>query len=73
MPPVEFCTAGTTTNGCSADIQASSSPSASNANPCFIAVSNVEGQKTGILFYGVDNAGFTPTPWASGSTSWLCV
>jgi len=26
-----------------------------------------------LVFYGVDNTGFTPLPWAAGSTSLLCV
>ena len=25
------------------------------------------------VFYGIDNTGFTPTPWALGSSSFLCV
>jgi hypothetical protein len=38
-----------------------------------ITVANVEGQKQGIYFYGVNNTGFTPSPWSSNSTSFLCV
>ena len=71
--PQAYCTSGTTTNGCSPGITADSNPSVSLANACNISVTSVEGQKSGIVFYGIDNAGFTPVPWALGSTSWLCV
>ncbi len=71
--PVAYCTAGTSTNGCSASISATANPSAALASPCLIAVSNVDGLRTGLLFYGVDNSGFTPLPWTTNSTSLLCV
>jgi subtilisin-like proprotein convertase family protein len=70
--PTAYCTAGTTTNGCNASIGATSNPSISLAVPCVLSVANVEGQKLGILFYGIDNAGFTPIPWGAGS-SYQCV
>jgi len=71
--PTNYCTAGTTTNGCNATISASAQPSASQANPCTLTVANVEGQKQGLVFYGLDNSGFTPLPWATTSTSFFCV
>jgi hypothetical protein len=71
--PTMYCTAGTTTHGCSAGIAANMNPSISFANPCDITITSVEGLKTGILFYGIDNTGFAPGPWAIGSTSLLCV
>lgn len=70
--PLAYCTAGTTSNGCGASIAASANPSASLASPCTITVSGVEGQRSGLLFYGIDNTGFIPTPWGMGSTSFLC-
>jgi Tol biopolymer transport system component len=73
MPPSAYCTSGTTTNGCSASISATASPSVSFANPCNLAVTGVEGLKFGLLFYGTDNAGFVPAIWAPGSTSLRCV
>ncbi|NUP96827.1 MAG: hypothetical protein HUU28_11760 [Planctomycetaceae bacterium] len=51
--PVAFCTAGTTTNGCAASISANANPSASLAGPCNITVTNVEGQKSGLIFYSI--------------------
>ncbi len=71
--PRVYCTAGTSSLGCSASISANASPSVSAANPCNIAVAGVEGQKSGLLFYGINNGGFTPTQWAANSTSFLCV
>lgn len=67
-----YCTAGTTTNGCVPAISGTGTPSANAASGFTIAVSSVEGQKQGLLFYGVDNGGFTPLAWGS-STSYLCV
>ena len=69
--PVSYCTAGTTTNGCSASISASANPSATFATPCLVTIASVEGQKTGIVFYGLDAL---PQPWcSSGGTSFPCV
>jgi hypothetical protein len=71
--PTAFCTAGTTSSGCVPAISGSDQPSASFANPCVITVANVEGQRSGLVFYGVDNTGFSAVPWAATSTSFLCV
>ncbi len=71
-PPVSYCTAGTTTNGCEAVVSASAQPSATLAGACAINVSGVEGQRTGIVFYGLQAL---PQPWCSGGvgSSFLCV
>jgi hypothetical protein len=69
--PRTYCTPSTTTNGCRPWITATATPSVSYANPCFVTVSNVEGQKTGLIFYGV--SGRIEAPWAAGSTSTSCV
>jgi hypothetical protein len=71
--PSVYCTAGTSTNGCVPAITADNQPSLSQANPCNVTVANVEGQKSGLIFYGVDNSGFVPTVWGLGGTSYLCV
>ncbi|MBL8802211.1 MAG: hypothetical protein JNN27_09465 [Planctomycetes bacterium] len=71
--PIAYCTAGTTTNGCNASISANVNPNVANNAGVTIAVANVEGQKQGIYFYGIDNTGFSPVPWSPGSTSFLCV
>ncbi|MBL8804415.1 MAG: hypothetical protein JNN27_20635 [Planctomycetes bacterium] len=71
--PTSYCTPGTTTNGCNAVISGTANPNAANTTQVTINVANVEGQKQGIYFYGVNNTGFTPSPWSPGSTSFLCV
>ena len=72
-PPMSYCTAGTTTNGCSASLMVTDHPSITLAHSCTITVTHVEGLRSGILFYGLDNSGFAPSLWGPGSTSWLCV
>jgi hypothetical protein len=74
VPPhvAAYCTAGTTSHGCVADISGSGTPSASATSGFTISVAHAEGQKQGILFYGLDNTSFTPTSWGTGS-SYLCV
>lgn len=61
-----YCTTSTTTNGCLPRICGVGRPSASAATDFAISVSGVEGQKQGIIFYGINNSGFTPLPWGSG-------
>jgi hypothetical protein len=71
--PTTYCTAGTTTHGCVPSITAAGNASASAGSGYTITVTNVEGQKSGLIFYGMSNVGWTPTPWANGSSSYLCV
>ncbi|MCY3002886.1 MAG: hypothetical protein NTV21_13880 [Planctomycetota bacterium] len=66
---VTYCTAGTTTSGCNASIAAVGSPSASGATTFSVLISNVEGAKQGLIFYG---QGRSVSPWGTGS-SFLCV
>lgn len=68
-PPLTYCTGGTTTNGCVASISASANPSASLATPCTLSVANVEGGKSGLVFYGVSGA--QAVAW--NNVSLLCV
>ena len=70
--PVSYCTAGTSTNGCTPTLNANSNPNASFSNSCVLSVSGAEGQKTGLIFYGINNSGYVPQPWGNGS-SFLCV
>jgi subtilisin-like proprotein convertase family protein len=73
VAPSSYCTAGTSTNGCVPSISANSQPNTTFSGTCVITIANVEGQKSGIVFYGINNSGFVPTPWGIGSTSFLCV
>jgi hypothetical protein len=66
-----YCTPGTTTNGCTPTLSGSGTPSASASSGFTVTASGVEGQKQGIVFYGV--GGQLAQPWALGSTSFLCV
>jgi glucose/arabinose dehydrogenase len=67
---VAYCTAGTSTNGCNASISGTGTPSASAGSGFTLDVTNVEGQKAGLLFYGIN--GPATATWGSGS-SFLCV
>jgi hypothetical protein len=70
-PPTVYCTAGTTTNGCLGSISASGNPNVAHNNTCVLSVSGVEGQKSGILFYGLSQ---NIQAWCSvGGNSFLCV
>ena len=65
-----YCTAATTTSSCAPTIASTGAASASHATPFQLTVSSVEGQRSGLLFYGINNTGFAPPPWGSG---FLCV
>jgi subtilisin-like proprotein convertase family protein len=72
--PTTFCTPiGTgTSSGCIPTIAATGSPNVSHTAPCVVTVSSVEGQKTGLLFYGIN--GQINFPWCvANSNSFLCV
>jgi hypothetical protein len=65
-----YCTAGTTTNGCNATITGSRAASATAGSGFTLSVANVEGNKSGLIFYGL--SGPIASPWGTG-TSFLCV
>jgi Tol biopolymer transport system component len=66
-----YCASGTTTNGCTATISAYGAASVSSAaQPFTITASQVEGQRSGLIFY---SAGATMLPWGTGGTSFLCL
>jgi hypothetical protein len=67
-----YCTAGTTSNGCTPSISGTGAASASANSGFTISVASVEGQKQGLIFYGIDNTGFVPAPWGAGA-SFLCI
>jgi Tol biopolymer transport system component len=70
--PYTYCTAGTTSHGCVPVMGYSGTPSATASSGFTLKVTAVEGQKQGILFYGINNSGFSPLPWGP-STSFMCV
>ncbi len=67
--PLTYCTGGTTTNGCVATISANGNPNVSLTAPCTLTVANVEGGKSGLVFYGASGA--QSAPW--NNVSLLCV
>jgi Tol biopolymer transport system component len=69
--PVSYCTAGTTSLGCVAAISGTGTPSVSATSGFSISVANLDGQRSGLVFYGV--SGSVEYPWAPGSSSFLCV
>jgi hypothetical protein len=69
--PVGYCTAGTTTNGCVPAMASTGSPTVGALSGFVLSCSNVEGQRQGLIFYGI--TGRLATQWAPGSTSFLCV
>ncbi len=64
-----YCTATTSSNGCAANMVALGHASASNTAPFLIRAQGVDGQRAGLVFYGV--AGAAAAPW--GPNGWLCV
>jgi hypothetical protein len=68
--PTNYCTAGTTTNLCVPSMSGTGTPSATSGSGFTLAANGVEGQKQGILFYGI--TGQAAAPWGA-STSFLCV
>lgn len=67
--PMSYCTTGLTTNGCLPEIWATTQPSLTFADSCIITVSNVEGAKQGLIFYGV----IGPSMISWNGVSFLCV
>lgn len=70
-PGRAYCTAGTSTNGCTPSIGFSGSPHVSATSGFTIDVSNLEGQRQGLLFYGL--SGRRADPWDFWSSSFMCV
>ncbi len=69
--PAAYCTPGTTSNGCTPTLDATGVPSVSASSGFVLSANGVEGQKAGLIFYGV--SGRNALPWAPGSTSFFCV
>jgi hypothetical protein len=70
--PATYCTAGTTSSGCQALISAIGTSSATAATGFSVNATNVEGNKSGLLFYGVNGPKPAATSWGATS-SFQCV
>lgn len=70
--PVTFCTAGINSLGCQPTITANANPVTSHASACQISISNLEGQRSTLVFYGLTAL---PQQWCGPGvgTSYLCV
>lgn len=69
--PTAYCTAGTTTIGCVPVISATGFPSASATSGFTLHAQTLEGQRSGLFFYGTSGA--SEWPWSAASSSFLCV
>ncbi len=67
-----YCTSGTSGIGCVPSIQPIGAPSASAASQFLIRVTDVDGQRAGMIFYSIDNPDLGSLPWGA-STSSFCV
>jgi hypothetical protein len=65
-----YCTSGTTTNGCNAQIQGTGTASTSSTSGFTLDVVGMEGASQGLIFYGV--SGRAASPWGT-SSSFVCV
>jgi len=68
---IAYCTAGTTSSGCLPALASLGTPSVAATSGFTLRASGVEGQKSGLLFYGT--SGPKAAVWAPGSSSFLCV
>jgi hypothetical protein len=68
---VVYCTSGTSTQGCVPTICASGVPSGSSASGFNISVAGLDGQRAGLILYGI--SGPLAAPWSATSTSFRCV
>jgi hypothetical protein len=65
-----YCTPGTSASGCNATLSATGTPSATAATGFNVIASDVEGDKDGLFFYGIN--GQQANQWGTG-TSFQCV
>jgi hypothetical protein len=66
-----YCTAGVTSLGCQPLLTAVGLPSASASSGFVLSASALDGQRSGLIFYGVSGA--HAAPWSATSSSFLCV
>ena len=68
---VKYCTAGVSSAGCVPSLAATGTASVSAASGFTLSVQNVDGNRQGLVFYGL--GGRTSAPIAPTSSSFLCV
>ncbi len=70
-PPVNYCTAGVSSQGCQPQLSHSGTPSATASSGFVISALPIDAQRSATFFYGV--MGRQALPWAAGSSSYFCV
>jgi subtilisin-like proprotein convertase family protein len=60
-----------TTNGCIPTINATANPDVAHSNTCVLTISDVEGDRSGLVLYGVN--GQVNVPWCVGGNSFRCI
>jgi Tol biopolymer transport system component len=70
-PAVNYCTAGISSSICVPGMSASGSPCVSATSGFVLTCTGLEGQRFGLIFYGV--SGRLAMPWGAQSSSYLCV
>ena len=65
-----YCTAGTTTSGCTPHLSLDGTPRVGGLAPALLTASGIDGHTAGYIFVGANT---TATPWSQASTSTLCV
>ncbi len=68
---MNYCTAGTSLGGCNGAMSVSGTPSVSAGSGCTLSAGSIDGQRSGIMFFGAN--GPAAKPWGSAGTSLLCV
>jgi hypothetical protein len=69
--PTSYCTSGITSGLCGPFMSASGTASATASSGFVLTANQVEGDRQGILFYGV--SGRAAMPWGQTGASYLCV
>jgi hypothetical protein len=70
VPPTNYCTAGTSSSGCQAQLSSLGQPSATRNDFFLATASGLEGGKAGLFYFGT--SGKQANPWGNG-TSLQCV
>ena len=69
-PPVSYCTAGTSSNGCSGTLLGVGGASATDPDGFDLVAIGLDGQRNGAIFYGASGPQAVPVP---GTSNWRCV
>lgn len=68
---INYCTAGTSTNGCVATMSSTGLPSIGVGSGFIVRADNVRGMKNGMIRYSI--TGRNSAVWCASGTSFLCI